>query len=401
MLSVLTERAQQQLTATGPGEYFALWVVTSLQERALMTFQLGESEHRPLVQLNEGTQQETVVGTGNSRPSVEIEDGAVQGLVTGAGQSSPEVHLEDTAGQQGGLGGGSHTPRLEFTEQTQQVAQLLSGDSRPLVLIQESAQQMMETGENGSYFLPIVTQELLEGVAQELVSGAGEFAASLATVEITEAGLMTVESGSGQLLALFPWDSFETYTSGEDLDGLNEGRNWTENYTARNNYIGLQAWDPFEDYTDSVNVDSLNLGTWMETGPFVARTNHLGTVLTDDFESYTDTVDLHALNGGGAYNEPNPNTSWSAFEAHEPYIRVYAFDDFDSYTVQDPIADTLNGGYGWNTAWTVTSPSVNNMSTSPEGTGGATDTFDDYASEAPVTSSLNSGVGWSGAWVLI
>lgn len=68
----------------------------------------------------------------------------------------------------------------------------------------------------------------------------------------------------------FPQDSFETYTNGAALTGLNGGASWSGAYAARTPYIDVYQYDSMESYTNGAAVNGLNAGTgW--AGAFVAR----------------------------------------------------------------------------------------------------------------------------------
>jgi hypothetical protein len=88
-------------------------------------------------------------------------------------------------------------------------------------------------------------------------------------------------------------DTFESYSPGATLAGLNGGTNWNAAWVSHDG-AGV-AYDDFESYSNSTDLNGLNGGAgW--TGAFVS---HLGVPAPlDSFESYADTADLNGLNGG-------------------------------------------------------------------------------------------------------
>ena len=75
-----------------------------------------------------------------------------------------------------------------------------------------------------------------------------------------------------------PNDTFETYSDGAGLNGLNGGVNgthlftipWGSAYFAKINLNGLWALDDFESYSDGASVDGLNGQVAQERGAFTA-----------------------------------------------------------------------------------------------------------------------------------
>jgi hypothetical protein len=62
-------------------------------------------------------------------------------------------------------------------------------------------------------------------------------------------------------------DTFESYTSGSDIIGLNGGTGWSTPYSGSvSNYAGLVAFDGFEDYTSGSSIIGLISGSgWLGT----------------------------------------------------------------------------------------------------------------------------------------
>jgi hypothetical protein len=109
-----------------------------------------------------------------------------------------------------------------------------------------------------------------------------------------------------------------------------------------------------------------------------------GYVFGDTFDSYAvahaGTLDADESFDGA----PGPGFSgnWVVLEAESIYG-----DDLDSYTVEDPMVQSMNSGTGFSGAWIY--------ATLPQ----YTEDFDSYAVEDPLTASLNGGTGFSAAWI--
>jgi hypothetical protein len=102
----------------------------------------------------------------------------------------------------------------------------------------------------------------------------------------------------------FAYDTFEQYSDGADLHGLNGGFNginiaWTGAYTDRFAYMGLQAEDMMESYSDGAAVNGLNGGTGFSAG-YTDRDPNLGTATAPDaianLEVWIDASQLTGLN---------------------------------------------------------------------------------------------------------
>lgn len=434
-LSLVNDQARQYLGGVGQGDYFAVWVVTSKLEKAIATFALGPSELQPEISHGDKATQSTSLLSGDFRPLVFIQDGAIQDVSLTGDELKPEVHLDEAAQQSTATGDGSHSPEVNVVEKAQQVAALGNGDFRPLVILDESATQMLET-EQGEHFLKFVIQDALEKVVQDLMTGQSEFAAPVFEVIASDKGVISVATTEGLFDLHYPSDDFEGYSNLDIVNGLNGGQNldvWGGAYVDRANFTGIQADDSFETYTNLADVHGLNQGNWTND-PYVDRTNLAAMQVADAMETYTNLASVNGLIGS-----VSPYTWPEAYVDRENFPAINVDEDFQSYSVEDPIVATLNGGTGFTGAWVfptseiwslyadedfqsytvedpitvslgggsgyvgytgnwVTSDSIN---TGYEFLGGGpTDTFEPYTDENPVSSALNAGAGWSGAWVI-
>jgi hypothetical protein len=108
-----------------------------------------------------------------------------------------------------------------------------------------------------------------------------------------------------------------------------------------------------------------------------------GYVYGDSFDNYsvafTGTMTLSESYSGGL--EAAFSGDWITMDAQPIYM-----DDFDSYTVEDPLAQTMNSGTGFSAAW--------QYGTMPQ----YMDDFDSYTVEDPLAQTMNGGTGFSAAW---
>jgi hypothetical protein len=168
------------------------------------------------------------------------------------------------------------------------------------------------------------------------------------------------------------------------------------------------------DFTSGIPVSGVGFAAGMQVGnsPF--------------FFTYGDTFDSYAVGETGTLSadesfDTGEGTAWSGdwitMDSHDILV-----DDYDSYTVEDPLVQTMNSGTGFSAAWeygtmpiliddydsyTVEDPLVQSMNS---GTGFSAaweygsltqymEDFDSYTVEDPLTASLNSGTGFSAAWI--
>lgn len=66
------------------------------------------------------------------------------------------------------------------------------------------------------------------------------------------------------------YDSFESYSDGVVVNGLNGGDGWDGAYVDRGGDLGIQGYDDFESYSDASPVNGLNGGSGF-SGPFIDR----------------------------------------------------------------------------------------------------------------------------------
>jgi hypothetical protein len=438
ILSIVNDKATQHISEQ-PGLYFALWLVTSHQEMALVTFDLvGDHDpllhqsdaasgsvsasgvYQPLVVVEDGAWQ-SAASAGDSEPEVYLVDyadqedsflgrehrpmvqqsdlaaegagssGSSQPLISnaeqafhavqGSGLHSPELHMEDAATQAGSTLGDEHKPVLALEDRAQQILRLIEGDHRPMLFINETAAQTMSS--SGEYGLSIVVQTTLEQAAQSILTR-GALAAPLFEINVSDSSTLLLSTGAGEFRLYYPLDSLESYADGAQVDGLNAGRYWNGAFVARGNLLGIRELDSFESYTDGADVNALNRGDWTNNA-FVARENDIRIYLEDDLETYAvqapvvDTLNGGAMGWGGA---------WTFRPDLWPYYDL--FDTLETYAVQSPIVDTLNGGSLWTSAWTFQPDIFLNYTLG--------DSLETYTVQSPIVDTLNAGSGFTTAW---
>lgn len=386
VLSLVNDQARLYMQGLTYGNYFAVWIVTEHMEKAIAVFTLESGDHSPELHPGDRATQSVELGDGDFRPLVIIEDGAIQEQAF-SGEHIPEVHLGDQASQAAALADGQSQPEISLTDKSQSAHQIANGDFRPMVFLNEKATNLISTAD-GEHFLEIHIQQLLEKAAQTVLFERGAHDVPIFEVIVTDKGYLQITTDTGTYVLYYPLDNLGTYANNAPLDGLNDGRFWAGPYVGRNNVTGIQVSDNAEAYADAVDLHGLNLGFWTND-PYVAR-NNISTISYDSMESYVDGAALDGLDSGVGF-------IYGPYVDRENFIRVNDDEDFEAYSVQDPIVDPLNAGSGWTGNWAVGGVPANGSTWK---TGGASDNFEDYTDENPVVSTLNSGAGWTGAWLI-
>lgn len=427
VLSLVNDQARLYMQGLTYGNYFAVWIVTEHMEKAIAVFTLESGDHSPELHPSDRATQSVELGNGDFRPLVIIEDGAIQEQAF-SGEHIPEVHLGDQAAQAAALADGQTQPEISLTDKSQSAHAIANGDFRPMVFLNEKATNLISTAD-GEHFLEIHIQQMLEKAAQTVLLDEVRHDVPIFEVIVNDKGYLQITTDTNTYVLYYPLDNLGTYADNAPLTGLNDGRFWAGAFVGRNNVTGIQVSDNAEGYADGVNLTGLNLGLWTND-PYVAR-DGISIPVYDTMESYDDTSQLNGLNGGvgfiygpyvdrenfiivnededfEAYTIQSPITEtlnggpkgWSGVWAFSPIYapNIFSDEDFEAYSVQDPVVDPLNAGIGWTGNWALGGIPFNG---STWVTGGASDNFEDYADENPVVSSLNSGVGWTGAWTSV
>ena len=426
VLSIVNDQARLYMQGLTYGNYFAVWIVTEHMEKAIAVFTLDDGEHIPEAHLGDRATQSAELGNGDFKPLVIIEDGAIQEQAF-SGEHIPEVHLGDQASQAAALTDGQSQPEISMTDKSQSAHAIANGDFRPMVFLNEKATNLISTAD-GEHFLEINIQQMLEKAAQTVLFERGAHDVPIFEVIVNDKGYLQIATDAGIYVLYYPLDNLGTYTDNAPLDGLNDGRFWAGPFVGRNNITGIQVADNVEAYSDGAGLTGLNLGLWTNH-PYVAR-DGVSIPAYDNMEAYADAAPVNGLNGGvgftyGPYVDRenyiivNDDEDFESYTVQSPvtdtlnggprgwtgawvFSPIYApnfvsDEDFEAYSVQDPVVDPLNAGFGWTGNWSLGGIPVNGSTWK---TGGASDNFELYADENPVVSTLNDGVNWSTSWAI-
>lgn len=255
----------------------------------------------------------------------------------------------------------------------------------PLVL-SDSGSSEIEFG-SGAFVASI---SISDGAGQTIGTGSGVYLASFVPVSATDSGDSSLEFYVGDYLAPIMILSLDDEASQALITGqgvfLSTSIQIIEN--AVNNVLLdqsvhlLQPAEPWEEYAEGTTEgQALDGGVGLD-GSWLIQYHFL--VAAEDYEPYSVTPDEDPI---GTLNGPY---GWaSAWAFPDITFGVVARDTFELYAVESPIVSTLNKGFGFNTAWAF-------PATKFQASG--TDSFESYAVESPIVSTLNGGSNFNTAW---
>jgi hypothetical protein len=116
--------------------------------------------------------------------------------------------------------------------------------------------------------------------------------------------------GRANNLGIQALETYEYYTSGDDVEGLDGGVHFLNDWVSRTNYTGVQAYDTMESYSVTVALNGLDEGTRWTGDAYADAINYKGTKGYDTFESYTASTALNGLSGGTVTEDMS---AWGAY----------------------------------------------------------------------------------------